>query len=343
MGGVECGERERGDTQKDSHQEILQFEISVANKTSLSLLEHVSVDSNSPILPQIHAHYYLMRSLQISLLCSVVFDSASLHHTHERQTLTGLALRRDVPSRDVSSTPVLSGSDVWRDDWSFPMTSYNRGYGRSSSNNRRYGRGGGGYGMGGYGDYGMMGGYGGGYGMGGYGGGVSGQSRVRYKTPFKTMCCIFVYGGYGGMGGYGGYGGGYGGYGGGYGGYGRGGYGGGYGLGYSNMNNFPETREWRARRSTDMEATAAEDMEDTTAEAATIKAIIIRWIGWMKDAIRFLYHKFETIRNNNNMIRLRSKPVMGMSVDEDGEKFCREEGSLLWDGYSLIVQRHISA
>lgn len=23
---------------------------------------------------------------------------------------------------------------------------------------------------------------------------------------------------------------------------------GGYGLGYSNMNNFPETREWRARR-----------------------------------------------------------------------------------------------
>ena len=29
------------------------------------------------------------------------------------------------------------------------MTSYNRGYGRSSSNNRRYGRGGGGYGMGG--------------------------------------------------------------------------------------------------------------------------------------------------------------------------------------------------
>eukprot|EP00986_Skeletonema_menzelii_P006469 scaffold2469_cov149-Skeletonema_menzelii.AAC.4 len=146
--------------------------------------------------------------------------------------VTGLALRRDVPSRDVSSTPVLSGSDVWRDDWSFPMTYYNRGYGSS----RRYGRGG--YGMGGYGGYGMD-----GY---GYGGG---------------------YGGYG-MGGYGGYGGGYGGYGygGGYGGYGRG-YGG-YGLGYSNMNNFPETREWRARRSMDMEAT--EDMEDTTAEAATI-------------------------------------------------------------------------
>jgi len=55
--------------------------------------------------------------------------------------------------------------------------------------------------------------------------------------------------GYGGYGGYGrgGYGG-YGGYGGGYGmGYG-GGYGGGYGLGYSNMNNYPETREFRARR-----------------------------------------------------------------------------------------------
>lgn len=32
---------------------------------------------------------------------------------------------------------------MWRDDWSFPMTYYNRGYGSS----RRYGRGG--YGMGG--------------------------------------------------------------------------------------------------------------------------------------------------------------------------------------------------
>jgi len=40
---------------------------------------------------------------------------------------SGLALRRDIPSRDVSSSPVLSGSDVWRDDWSFPMTAYNRG------------------------------------------------------------------------------------------------------------------------------------------------------------------------------------------------------------------------
>jgi len=42
-----------------------------------------------------------------------------------------------------------------------------------------------------------------------------------------------------------------GGYGGGMGGgYSRGGYGGGggYGLGYSNMNNYPETREFRARR-----------------------------------------------------------------------------------------------
>ena len=44
----------------------------------------------------------------------------------------GLALRRDIPSRDVSSVPILSGSDVWRDDWSFPMTttgSDNRGSG----------------------------------------------------------------------------------------------------------------------------------------------------------------------------------------------------------------------
>jgi len=63
MGGVECGERERRHPEGFVHHEILQFEISVA-KTSLSLLEHVSVDSNSPILPQIHAHYYLMRSLQ---------------------------------------------------------------------------------------------------------------------------------------------------------------------------------------------------------------------------------------------------------------------------------------
>ena len=44
-----------------------------------------------------------------------------------RSTGGGLALRRDIPSRDVSSMPVLSGSDVWRDDWSFPMTVYNRG------------------------------------------------------------------------------------------------------------------------------------------------------------------------------------------------------------------------
>jgi len=42
--------------------------------------------------------------------------------------------------------------------------------------------------------------------------------------------------------------------------------------------------------STDMEATAEEDMEDTTDEAATIKAIIIRSIGWIKGQIRFLYH-----------------------------------------------------
>lgn len=45
------------------------------------------------------------------------------------ESRSGLALRRDVPSRDVSSFPVLSGSDVWRDDWSFPMTAYNRGSG----------------------------------------------------------------------------------------------------------------------------------------------------------------------------------------------------------------------
>jgi len=82
------------------------------------------------------------------------FFSPHLELTKKR-TGSGLALRRDVWSRDVSSTPVLSGSDVFRDDSSFPMTVYNRGYGSS----RRYGRGG----------YGMGGGYGG-YGMGGYGG-----------------------------------------------------------------------------------------------------------------------------------------------------------------------------
>jgi len=56
----------------------------------------------------------------------------------------GLALRRDIPSRDVSSLPVLSGSDVWRDDWSFPMTSYGGqrgGYGGMGGYGRNRGRG----------------------------------------------------------------------------------------------------------------------------------------------------------------------------------------------------------
>merc|ERR1712176_628708 len=97
---------------------------------------------------------------------------------------SGLALRRDIPSRDVSSYPVLSGSDVWRDDWSFPMTSYNRGNGgmRRYGGYGGYGRGYGGYGMGyggygmGYGGYGM--GYGGGYGgYGGYGLGYSNSNN----------------------------------------------------------------------------------------------------------------------------------------------------------------------
>ena len=42
----------------------------------------------------------------------------------------GLALRRDIPSRDASSFSVSSGSDVMRDDWAFPLAVYgssNRG------------------------------------------------------------------------------------------------------------------------------------------------------------------------------------------------------------------------
>jgi hypothetical protein len=83
--------------------------------------------------------------LIVLFLVKTLFSS-HYYLTNEKRTGSGLALRRDVWSRDVSSTPVLSGSDVWRDDWSFPMTVYNRGYGSS----RRYGRGGY-YGMGGYG------------------------------------------------------------------------------------------------------------------------------------------------------------------------------------------------
>ena len=41
----------------------------------------------------------------------------------------GLRLRRDIPSRDVSSFPVRSGSDVMRDDFLFPYRSYGGGYG----------------------------------------------------------------------------------------------------------------------------------------------------------------------------------------------------------------------
>ena len=37
-------------------------------------------------------------------------------HSHGSGAGSGLALRRDIPSRDVSSLPVLSGSDVFRDD-----------------------------------------------------------------------------------------------------------------------------------------------------------------------------------------------------------------------------------
>ena len=86
--------------------------------------------------------------LIVLFLVKTLFSPHYIIITNEKRTGSGLALRRDVWSRDVSSTPVLSGSDVWRDDWSFPMTVYNRGYGSS----RRYGRGG--YGMGGYGGYG---------------------------------------------------------------------------------------------------------------------------------------------------------------------------------------------
>ena len=91
-------------------------------------------------------------SLFVVVVCDIVEDKPCsncqlftfvLYFTNTWRTGSGLALRRDVPSRDVSSTPVLSGSDVWRDDWSFPMTLYNRGYGSS----RRYARDG--YGMGG--------------------------------------------------------------------------------------------------------------------------------------------------------------------------------------------------
>lgn len=58
------------------------------------------------------------------LLLSLLLTS----YQYKNLTLRGgLALRRDIPSRDVSSYPVLSGSDVWRDDWSLPMTTYNRG------------------------------------------------------------------------------------------------------------------------------------------------------------------------------------------------------------------------
>ena len=87
--------------------------------------------------------------LIVFLMSNKTFFLLTYIITNEKRTGSGLALRRDVWSRDVSSTPVLSGSDVWRDDWSFPMTVYNRGYGSS----RRYGRGGY-YGMGGYGGYG---------------------------------------------------------------------------------------------------------------------------------------------------------------------------------------------
>jgi len=41
----------------------------------------------------------------------------------------GMRLRRDIPSRDVAGFNVRSGSDVWRDDYLFPMTSYYGGYG----------------------------------------------------------------------------------------------------------------------------------------------------------------------------------------------------------------------
>jgi hypothetical protein len=142
----------------------------------------------------------------------------------------GIRLRRDIPSRDVSSYPVRSGSDVWRDDFLFPYRSYGGGYGYGGMRSRRYARGGyGGYYGGGYGD-GYYGGYGGmGYGR-GYGGGygyydspydysysnrnnfpeLRGMGyRRRYSRDYYPY---YGYGGYGG--GYGmGYGGGYGGYG----------------------------------------------------------------------------------------------------------------------------------
>mmetsp|Transcript_15087 Transcript_15087/g.25720 ORF Transcript_15087/g.25720 Transcript_15087/m.25720 type:complete len:98 (+) Transcript_15087:17-310(+) len=82
MGGVER-ERERRHPEGFVHREILQFEISVAKKTSLSLLEHVSVDSNSPHSPSDTRTLLPHEISPISLLCSVVFDSASTSYTRK--------------------------------------------------------------------------------------------------------------------------------------------------------------------------------------------------------------------------------------------------------------------
>ena len=86
-------------------------------------------------------------SLTISLLCIKLsyepYLTVSIYfcfciHNFQNQNYTnlirssggGLALRRDIPSRDASSFSVSSGSDVMRDDWAFPLAVYgssNRG------------------------------------------------------------------------------------------------------------------------------------------------------------------------------------------------------------------------
>lgn len=58
-----------------------------------------------------------------------VWDDYGMYGGYGRGGYGGLRLRRDVPSRDVSSLPVRSGSDVWRDDFVFPYRSYGGGYG----------------------------------------------------------------------------------------------------------------------------------------------------------------------------------------------------------------------
>ena len=60
--------------------------------------------------------------------------------SYGRRGYGGMRLRRDIPSRDVSSYPVRSGSDVWRDDFLFPYRSYGDGWGYGGLRSRRYAR-----------------------------------------------------------------------------------------------------------------------------------------------------------------------------------------------------------